>query len=367
MLPISSLLLAQLKAASDIQQQRQQPQHHQNSSQAYARVPVSQDAPSNSLLTSLATSTAEQYYQECLAAAAAAGTGSLKQLSYRNSDPSNVHHQLSHPLYRDEFMSAREQQTGNQKQFHLFQNFPPVGLASHLSPPSQHSSMTCPTSQSQAHSATSSSSSITTSTSSPLLSTATTVPQISTALSSTASGPSTIGPILPFPCHLMGQHSKRKRRHRTIFSEEQLAQLESVFYHTQYPDVTLREQLAAHINLKEARIEVWFKNRRAKYRKQQRDTQHQVHYGTNCSAMISLSQQIFDVRAAAMNAASTSNNLHMTTRPTEITSLQQTASNQTPRLTSPTDESTSGHISPVEQHLPAENKDGAVSELNETS
>lgn len=83
---------------------------------------------------------------------------------------------------------------------------------------------------------------------------------------------------IPFPCQLIGQHAKRKRRHRTIFSEDQINQLEELFYQTQYPDVTLREQLAAHINLKEARIEVWFKNRRAKFRKQQRDNHHLHHH-----------------------------------------------------------------------------------------
>lgn len=97
---------------------------------------------------------------------------------------------------------------------------------------------------------------------------------------------------LNFACQLLGQHSKRKRRHRTIFSEEQLAQLESVFYHTQYPDVTLREQLAAHINLKEARIEVWFKNRRAKFRKQQRDHQHQLNFPPSAVAAVAAASMI---------------------------------------------------------------------------
>ncbi|VDK44916.1 unnamed protein product [Anisakis simplex] len=78
------------------------------------------------------------------------------------------------------------------------------------------------------------------------------------------------GTLLPTfnPMHYNG---KRKRRHRTIFSEEQLQILENAFQGTHYPDVMLREKLALQCDLKEERVEVWFKNRRAKDRKQKRD------------------------------------------------------------------------------------------------
>ncbi|RDD44642.1 Homeobox protein goosecoid [Trichoplax sp. H2] len=68
-----------------------------------------------------------------------------------------------------------------------------------------------------------------------------------------------------------GKNQKRKRRHRTIFTDEQIAELEKLYEQTQYPDVTMRERIAQKIDLKEERVEVWFKNRRAKSRKERRE------------------------------------------------------------------------------------------------
>ncbi|KAJ0013139.1 hypothetical protein NQD34_017473, partial [Periophthalmus magnuspinnatus] len=53
-----------------------------------------------------------------------------------------------------------------------------------------------------------------------------------------------------------GQTSRRTRRHRTIFTEEQLEALEELFLQNQYPDVNTREKLAARAQLREERVEV---------------------------------------------------------------------------------------------------------------
>ncbi|CAB1320691.1 unnamed protein product [Coregonus sp. 'balchen'] len=91
-----------------------------------------------------------------------------------------------------------------------------------------------------------------------------------------ARGRGQVLPLPPLPAVTMGVPSLLpslpKKKTRTLYSTDQLEQLEGMFQEDHYPDGEKRKEIAATVGVTPQRIMVWFQNRRAKWRKASRST-----------------------------------------------------------------------------------------------
>ncbi|XP_074596796.1 uncharacterized protein LOC141851893 [Brevipalpus obovatus] len=144
------------------------------------------------------------------------------------------------------------------------------------------------------------------------------------------------------------KQKNRQRRQRTHFTSTQLQELENHFTQNRYPDMALREQIALWTSLTEPRVRVWFKNRRAKWRKRERSIPNDLKNSFSAS-LNGLMQSPFDETAALYAGYSYNNWATKVPNPLGAKSFWPSLSNT---------------VSPLTQAMSCFNRTSSVSNVN---
>ena len=103
-------------------------------------------------------------------------------------------------------------------------------------------------------------------------------------------------------------NSNSKKTMRNMFSYSQIEILENIFEQTHYPDSTMREKLSAHLGINASRIQVWFQNRRAKFRKFDLKNKKMGNTSISCNSSIASDKCVQQKADEIMNFNINTNN-----------------------------------------------------------
>lgn len=72
---------------------------------------------------------------------------------------------------------------------------------------------------------------------------------------------------------------KKLQRNRTTFDSQQINVLETEFQRIKYPDLCSRQRLSQMLHLPETKLQIWFSNRRAKWRREKKGQSQKLDFG----------------------------------------------------------------------------------------
>lgn len=120
---------------------------------------------------------------------------------------------------------------------------------------------------------------------------------LSNSISFTNSSTPEGGNTRPASCSKVTTHARlqKKSRSRVLLNYAQTMELEKAFTTCHYPDMTLRKTLSEKLQLPTSKIQIWFSNRRAKFRRGEKESLTKDSMVTNTPTQInSLGPDLYD-------------------------------------------------------------------------